>query len=230
MSFKDKFLKKSPLASHGGPHVGPTDNYKKYLKQQEQRKAEIESLKNVISSQKEKQTSYDKQMKDYQSMIKKIKDFSSSPTNTIYYDFTSADQDYLAKKPKYDFSKDVETGKINQPFDSNSTSYPTYTYFKDKDKKQIAISWGDLASTERDIFATDYYAKPEGKRPKVNSETSNILQEKLKAFEEQEEAGYTEKPTQSVIKEQPVYTGPVYDHSTGKVKRYITTAQYRTQE
>ena len=57
MSFKDKFFQKSPLTSHGGSHADPTDNYKKYLKQQEQRKAEIESLKNVISSQKEKQTS-----------------------------------------------------------------------------------------------------------------------------------------------------------------------------
>ena len=104
MSFKDKFFQKSPLTSHGGSHADPTDNYKKYLKQQEQRKAEIESLKNVISSQKEKQTSYDKQMQDYQSMMKKLKDFSYSSEMRQYYN---------REGDEIDFSKEAAAGKIN---------------------------------------------------------------------------------------------------------------------
>lgn len=217
MSFKDKFFQKSPLTSHGGPHADPTDNYKKWLESKEKQKAEIDSLKNVISSQKEKQTSYDKQMQDYQSMMKKLKDFSYSSEMRQYYN---------REGDEIDFSKEAAAGKIN-PYGKGGEHFLD---FKDKDKKQIRLTFGDYASTDTDIFATDYYAKPEGERPEVTSETSNILQEKLKAFEEQEKAGYKEKPTKSVIREQPVYTGPVYDHSTGKVKRYITTAQYRTQE
>lgn len=224
MSFKDKFFQKSPLTSHGGTHTDPTDNYKKWLESKEKQKAEIDSLKNVVSSQKEEQISYDKQMQDYKSMIKKIKDFSSSERNLLYGGNSNVPEEQW--NTKYDFSKDVKRLKIN-PY--GKSEFPTHVYFKDKDKKQIGISYGAYAANDEDIFVTDYFPKPKGQRPET-SETSNILQEKLKAFEEQEKAGFKTAPKQSVIKDYEVYSGPRYNPDTGKVERYTTTSQYRTKE
>tara|TARA_Y100000004_G_C8829348_1_gene375453 strand:+ start:8 stop:664 length:657 start_codon:yes stop_codon:yes gene_type:complete len=218
VNFKDKFFKKSPFTSHGGPHVNPTDNYKKYLESREKQKSEIDSLKNVISSQKEKQNLYDEQMKNYKSMMQKVKDFSYSPEIRQYFN---------REGDEIDFSKDVAAGKIN-PYGKSGEHYID---FKDKDKKQIRITFGDYASNDEDLFTTDYYAKPEGKRPEVTSETSNILQKKLKLFQEQEKAGYKEKGTKDVIKSTPVYTGQrVWDDRLGKYVPANASQSYRTRE
>ena len=214
MSFKDKFFQKSPLTSHGGPHTDPTDNYKKYLESREKQKSEIYSLKNVISSQKEKQTSYDKKLKQHKAMAEDLRAWGRKAKSGTIGDYTS----------------EVEQAIKGNVVDIDHIDAPMGFHFTDKSRKKIGITGGDYASSDKYWHKVDYAPKPEGKRPEVNPETSNILQEKLKAFEEQEKLGFKEKPKQSVIKDYEVYAGPRYNPKTGKVERYTTTSQYRTKE
>tara|TARA_R100000353_G_scaffold5181_1_gene7359 strand:- start:38 stop:688 length:651 start_codon:yes stop_codon:yes gene_type:complete len=216
MSFKDKFFQKSPLTSHGGSHADPTDNYKKYLKQQEQRKAEIESLKNVISSQKEKQTSYDKKLKEHEAMAEDLR---------LWGNWAKS-----AERGLGDYTPEVEQAIKGNVYDVDDPKAAMGFHFTDKSRNRIAITGGDFASSGKNWHEADYAPKPKGERPVVDAKAQKILQEKLKAFEEQEKAGFKEKPKQSVIKDYEVYAGPRYNPETGKVERYTTTSQYRTKE
>ena len=207
MSFKDIFFKKSPFASHNSSHSDASDNYKEWLKSQEVKKAKIDSLQNSLNSQKLKQASYDKKLSNYQNMTKDLKSWSEK-----------------AKKSEignYDFAvEDVIKGKV----DGN------YFYFKDKDKSKIAITGGDAASNDKDWFATNYYTKPEGERPIVDPKTKILLEENKKSLEQEKSQGFKEKPTEKIIKNYEVYTGPRYNPKTGKIEKYTTTAQFRANK
>jgi len=96
--------------------------------------------------------------------------------------------------------------------------------YTDKNKKQIGITGGDAASNDMWWRKVDYTPKPEGKRPVVDTKLQELLKEKQKAYNLQKQAGFKEKPKQSVIKDYEVYAGPRYNPETGKVERYTTTS------
>jgi len=289
MSFKDKFFQKSPLNSHGGPHVGPTDNYKKYLEQQKQRKAKLDEMSKKVKMQKE----YDAKMQEYAKNLQKEKDFKRLTKEYDWDEGTKGDvysilrpdtpsdiytspypspkakeyQEFKTEKEAQEaFKKFNKPGnmkyygeKISEKYkptrftphyqmevyrnkgtkdESHYTSAKLYSQRNNPDAKFMHRAGDPVELDPRDEVRYTAYGIPVWEmetpvKPKsLNFEKIDIdkYNKELKAFEEQEKAGFTPPPTRSVIKEQPVYTGPVYDYSTGKVKRYITTAQYRTQE
>ena len=235
MSFKDNFLKKSPVTSHGGPHTDPTDNYKKleeakkrrhdpeaaYKKEMAEKLAEINKLDASLKSQKSAMSKYDQQLAKHNIMAKKLRAWGEYAKKGNIGDYTPEVEQAIKGKIKPHWTLKAA---LAGDFDSFGFRYT------DKDKKQIGITGGDAAGNDMWWRVVDYAPKPEGERPVVDTKLQELLKEKQKAYNLQTQAGFRQKPTKSVIKEQPVYTGPVYDHSTGKVKRYITTAQYRTKE
>ena len=289
MSFKDKFFQKSPLTSHGGPHVGPTDNYKKYLEQQKQRKAKLDEMSKKVKMQKE----YDAKMQEYAKNLQKEKDFKRL---TREYDLDEGTKGDVYSVLRPDAPSDIYTSPYPSPkareYQEFKTEKEAQEAFKEFNKPGNMKYYGEKISEKykptgfkphyqmevyrdkgtkdemhysasknqgqedntnakyfhragypvkldpKDEVRYTAYGIPVWKmetpvKPKsLNFEKIDIdkYNKQLKAFEQQQKAGYKEKPGQSVIKDYEVYAGPRYNPETAKVERYTTTSQYRTQE